>query len=155
MPIAQFTRAFYAMNKVLEDASRELGLGQRAAIVLLILHESDGGPVKTTDLVDTFRKWFVSSENTAAKDVSIAKGELFEKDFVVARRGIHNIQLTDEGRTNAHKLISAIERALDALVADRRDLSLLAAALSTIKLPRKPVRSSELKDFAAPTTKKR
>jgi len=51
MPIAEFTRAFYAMNRVLEDASYKVRLSKRAAGVLLILFETDDGRMKTADLV--------------------------------------------------------------------------------------------------------
>lgn len=96
MPIDQFTRAYFAMNKVLEDASRRLSLGKRAAVVLLILSDAENGQKRTKEVVETFQKWFVSAVHTAAKDVSIAKGELFQKDLIVARHGIRNIELTGQ-----------------------------------------------------------
>jgi hypothetical protein len=137
MPIAQFTRAFYAMNKVLEEVSRDHILGQRAAVVLLILSETDKGQMRTKELVATFQKWFVSGENTAAKDVSIAKGELFQKDLIMARHGIRNVELTEQGVELAAALASAIELALKKLVDGQQDLFIIQEALSTIK-PKMP-----------------
>lgn len=137
MPIEQFTRAFFAMNKVLDDASRELGLGKRAAVVLLILSDATNGQKRTKEVVATFQEWFVSAVNTAAKDVSIAKGELFDRDLIVARHGIRNIQLTSDGWNRAAELISAIERQLENLVTAQQDLVLVRQALSAIQ-PKKP-----------------
>jgi hypothetical protein len=137
MPIAQFTRAYYAMNKVQEDASQALGLGKRAAVVLLILSETDKGRMPTKDLVATFQKWFVSAENTAAKDVSIAKGELFDKDLIMARHGIRNIELTERGSEVATELAGEIERALKNLVERQQDLFVIEGALTAIK-PKMP-----------------
>jgi hypothetical protein len=143
MPITQFTRAYYAMNKVLEDVSRNLSLGQRAAVVLLILSDAEDGQMRTKELVETFQRWFVSGENTAAKDVSIAKGELFQKDLILARHGIRNIELTEAGKERAAELVGAIERSLEKLVDGQQDLVLIQEALSTIKpkLPEKALSS--------------
>jgi hypothetical protein len=137
MPIAQFTRAYYAMNKVLEDASQALGLGKRAAVVLLILSETEEGRMPTRDLVATFQKWFVSAAHTAAKDASIAKGELFQKDLIMARGGIRNVELTERGRDLALQLTGEIERSVKHLVDGQQDLFLIEEALSTIK-PKMP-----------------
>jgi hypothetical protein len=137
MPIAQFARAFYAMNKVLETASQKLSLGKRDAVVLLILADQPDGEMRTKDIVETFQRWFVSEQNTAAKDVSIAKGELFKDDLIMARRGIRNVQLTEKGREKADKLIAMIEHELSTVVDRQRDLVLIQEALSTIK-PKMP-----------------
>jgi hypothetical protein len=137
MPIDQFTRAYFAMNKVLEDASQKLSLSKRAAVVLLILADRPNGEIGTKDLVETFQKWYVSTENTAAKDVSIAKGELFKDDLIMARHGIRNIELTENGRERVLKLVGMIEQALKTVVDGHQDLLLLKEALSTIK-PKMP-----------------
>jgi hypothetical protein len=153
VPIAQFTRAYFAMNKVLDDASQSLGLGKRAAVVVLILLEADNGQMRTKDVVERFQAWYVSGANTAAKDVSIAKGELFEKDLIVARHGIRNIELTSTGRLLAANLVTEIEGELQSLVDNQADLVLIAQALrdlrpskpeealSEIKVPRRPAGS--------------
>jgi len=162
MPIDQFTRAFYAMNKVLEEASQTLQLSKRAAVVLLILSDAEKGEMRTKDLVETFQRWFVSASHTAAKDVSIAKGELFQRDLIMARGGIRNIELTAQGRDQAAGLVAAIERALENLVAGQKDLLLIQAALSTIKpkMPPKPLTPAGFKetgrrrDAAGPGKKK-
>jgi hypothetical protein len=157
MPIDQFTRAYFALHKVLDDASLELGLGRRAAVVLMILSEAPNGQKRTKEVVETFQDWFVSARNTAAKDVSIAKGELFQKDLIVARHGIRNIQLTTNGTNRAAELIAAIERRLENLVATHQDLQIIGDALSAIKpkkaerarssidLPKKPISSARPK----------
>lgn len=159
MPIDDFTRAYFAMNKALEDASRGVGLGKRSAVVLLILSDAANGQKRTKEVVETFQKWFVSAMHTAAKDVSIAKGELFVKDLIVARHGIRNIALTEEGRGRTDELIAAIKRELGKLVTSQSDLLLIGQALaaiepekpkkalSSIVLPKKkPVESSRAKD---------
>lgn len=149
MPIGEFTRAYYAMNRVLEDASSSLQLSKRAAVVLLILYETVDCRMRTSELVRTFQTWDVSKKNSAAKDVAIAKGELFGQDFVMARGGIRNVQLTDEGRGKAEQLIAAIEKALRRVVdGPDKGTSLLRLALSSIEIPKKPVASAELKEYA-------
>jgi hypothetical protein len=140
MPIDQFTRAYYAMNKVLDEVSRSVSLGQRATVVLLILSDADKGQMRTKELVATFQGWFVSGENTAAKDVSIAKGELFDKDLIMARHGIRNVELTEQGAQLATELIAKIEAALENLVDGHRDLVLIQQALSTMK-PKPPAKA--------------
>jgi hypothetical protein len=137
MPIDKLMRAYFALHKVLDEASQDLGLGKRAAVVLMILSTAPKGQKRTKDVVQTFQEWFVSARNTAAKDVSIAKGELFEKDFIVARHGIRNIELTINGTNRAAELIAEIERRLESLVADQKDLQIIGDGLSAIK-PKKP-----------------
>jgi hypothetical protein len=143
MPIADFTRAYYAMNKVLDDASTKAGLSKRAAVLLLILHDAPDR-METADLVRNFESWNVSTSRTAAKDVSIAKGELFQNDLVAARGGIRNIEVTEKGRRRASDLVSAIEQALrDMLDRDSENSLLAKLMLETVpRIPRKPVGSA-------------
>jgi len=143
MSIVEFTRAYYAMNKMLEDASSDQNLSKRAAVVLLILGDGAAHGMKTSDLVETFQTWYVSTGNTAAKDVSIAKGELFKLDLVEARHGIRNIQLTDEGRKRAGRLVETMEHALMAPANAE-----LVSALQTVPLPKKPVARQGIRKLA-------
>lgn len=148
MPIAEFTRAFYAMNRVLEDASYKVRLSKRAAVVLLILFETDDGRMKTADLVRTLQTWNVSTGSTVSKDVSIAKHELFDRDLVMARGGIRNVELTDLGRQRALELVGAIGEALHKLVTNQDSTSLLRRVSESVEIPKKPVNSAELKRLA-------
>ena len=150
MPIGEFTRAFFAMNSVLEDASHGLGLSKRAAVVLLILYESSDGRMKTAELVRTLQAWKVSTGNTVSKDVSIAKGELFEQDLVIARGGIRNIELTAAGRQKAESLIEAIGDAMNKAAAGDDATSLLWRVCETVPVPRKPMNSAEIERLAKP-----
>jgi hypothetical protein len=62
---------------------------------------------------------------------------LFDKDLIMARHGIRNVELTEQGAQMATKLIAKIEAALENLVDGHRDLVLIQQALSTMK-PKPP-----------------
>lgn len=120
------------MNRAFEDAVQSVGLSKRGALALVILSDASGA-MSTADLVTGMQEWLVSSEPSAARDVSLAKSELFEDDLIIARHGIRNIELTAKGIQALDDLRLSVERYLIRLSEKQIDPALVDPALRSIR----------------------
>jgi hypothetical protein len=144
--VALLPELYYAVNRVLEDSAPNLS--RRVAIALWALGHAtkadDVGRYLTTgDLVETFGKWFVVSEDNASSTVSKLKAELFDlHQFIKIEGGKDHIHLTQRGEEAARKMIATAKRTIESTLAalsPEEQCLLLEYAVRMIATQRKPV----------------
>jgi hypothetical protein len=123
---------------ILEEASRNAGLSKREATMLILLRGTEHNSLTTNELGQLFHDWGVSSNATAAKDVSIAKKELFRTGLVIASGSTKNVALTAAGQVAADNLQSAIREGLHR-AGQKSGIGDLVPILQSLQLPGKPV----------------
>ncbi len=127
----------HLLQSVLEEVSDKAGLSKRQAVLLLILHDAKDYRLLTEQLGEEFRRWNVSSSQTAAKDVSLAKAALFRKDLIVARGGTKNVELNESGILAAERLAEAVDEKLSGMTLGPDSPNLLTL-FNGLQVPNKP-----------------
>jgi hypothetical protein len=136
MAVEEFARLYYAMSRILEDASDSLQLSKRAGIVLWLLSESDKNELDNQSLVRNFGLWQVStSRDGASRDVSLANGELANRGWIVIKRGPYRVVLTSDGIKAAEAFLAHVADAVRQLPPPLRDLLGHALGTSSRKEP--------------------
>jgi hypothetical protein len=107
--VALLPELYYAVNKVLEDCTPTFS--KKVGVALWALDASKkadnvGAYLTTSDLVGTFRSWFVVSENNASPEVSKVKNSMFDLGLIKTEGGADHIHLTEKGE-EALRLIKA------------------------------------------------
>ena len=139
MPVEEFSRLYYAMGRVLEDATAKLGLSKKTGIVLWLLSQGDAQGIENRDLVNRFSAWHVSkTPQGASRDVSLANAELDRKGLITIRRNPYRICLSALGTDVSRQLSSALKQAtatIDVLPEQRELLTTLVVG----RTPRRPI----------------
>jgi hypothetical protein len=92
---------YYGVKRLLEECTGTR-FSNKVAIVLWALANSPQrdtvGPYLTiSDIVATFRKWFVAPDEGASSVVSKVKKDLFDLDLVKIQGGTDHLHLTEKG----------------------------------------------------------
>ena len=81
-----------------------------------------------SDLVATFREWFVVNKKSASSVVSKVKREMFKADFIMIAGGSDHIHLTEKGTAAARGMIervsAVVRRSVSVLQPEERGLLL-------------------------------
>jgi len=127
--VALLPELYYAVNRILEDCTPHFS--KKVGVALWALGGSKkrddvGQYLTTSDLVTTFREWFVVSENNANSEVSKVKTDLFGRQFIKVEGDRDHVHLTKAGE-DAVRQMHAVARSvlwqtLDALTAQERDV---------------------------------
>jgi hypothetical protein len=105
--VALLPELYYAVNRVLEDCTPQFS--KKVGVALWAL----GGSAKvddvgqyliTSDLVKTFRDWFVVSPESANSQVSKVKTDLFGLQFIKIEGDRDHIHLTPRGEEAVHQM---------------------------------------------------
>lgn len=138
MPIEEFARLYYAMSRVLEEATEPLGVSKRAGIVLLLLSQAPDGSLLNSDLVRKFGAWQLSkTREGASRDVSKANEELDSKGWISIHRGPYRVEITSEGQSAAKAVNDGIGAALARVTVSPQLRSLLESLVLDME-SRKP-----------------
>jgi hypothetical protein len=134
---------YYAVNRVLEDCTPHFS--KKVGVALWAFGASaksdDVGPYLTTsDLVRTFRDWFVVSAESANSEVSKVKTDLFGRQFIKVEGDRDHIHLTSRGEEAAFQMQqiarSVVAQTVRGLSADEcRTLLDFAARMIATKKP--------------------
>lgn len=104
----------YAANRLLEDCTPQFS--KKVGVALWALGGSTksddvGRYLTTSDLVGTFRDWFVVSPDSANSEVSKVKADLFGRQFIKVEGDRDHIHLTPKGE-DAVREMHGIARAV-------------------------------------------
>jgi len=136
---------YYAINRVFEDSTAP-AFSKKVGVVLWILGSSTtadavGKYLTTAELVAKFREWFVVSEKSAGPEVSRAKKELLDDNYIMVVGGNDHLHLTALGEEALRELRTKARESLRTTLVnvhpdDRAQLLAIATRLITAqKLP--------------------
>ena len=146
--VALLPELYYAVNRVLEDCTPHFS--KKVGVALWALGGSTkrddvGQYLTTSDLVTTFRDWFVVSENSANSEVSKVKTDLFGRQYIKIEGDRDHIHLTTHGEDAIRQMRvvarKVVRQTLDALTAQERGV-LLDFANRMIATKKPPTRAS-------------
>src|SRR5262245_51906628 len=101
------THPWRAFTSALEDVSTRLDSSKRSALALWLIADRDAGcGVTTRDLARQFVVMGISTEATAARDVSYCKSELFKRALIERYGKIPLVCLTSKGHQCVTELIA-------------------------------------------------
>jgi hypothetical protein len=152
--IALLPELYYGINRVLEDCTPRFS--KKVGVALWALDASKeedrlGRYLTTSQLVSTFRNWFVVSEGSANSEVSKVKRDLFDLDLIEIRGGIDHIHLNEKGEAAVRELMAKAREVLEITInvlENHEQLFLLNIAQRLIATKKKPpVRDSLQLDF--------
>lgn len=114
MAAEEFAKLFYAMNSILEHATKTLDVSKKAAIVLWLLAESNDGCLKNNALVMRFGNWNTNrTRASASRDVTLANAELDEKKWITMHVSPKRVEISSEGRVAFEKLRASLSGTLN------------------------------------------
>jgi hypothetical protein len=123
MAVTELARIIFALNTIMEKASSAAGLSKRGALALAIL---DALPVMTNKkLQERFVTHSISTPASAAKDVSSAKSELLDKEFIEIGRRTAEFSINAAGREVVMKMYASMGSAIDMIGLDADERALL------------------------------
>jgi hypothetical protein len=138
---------YYAVNKVLEDCTSP-DLSKKSGVVLWLLasaHRQDqkGDYLTNADLVQRFQEWNVVKPENASSEVTKAKKELFNLDYIEVSGAPDHIRLNENGKRRAHKMYDAARSIVQETIAvlSARELALLLELANRMISGRKPPES--------------
>jgi hypothetical protein len=139
---------YYAVNRVLEDCTPKFSKKVGVALWALggsLKEDSIGRYVTTSDLVKTFRDWFVVSADSANSEVSKVKTDLFGRQFIKIEGDRDHIHLTQSGQEAVRQMHavarSVVRQTLAALTTDECKV-LLNLAQRMIATKKPPIQES-------------
>src|SRR5580693_5217382 len=106
---------YYAVNRVLEDCTPHFS--KKVGVALWALSGSQrfdslGSYLTTSDLVTTFREWFVVSESSAGPEVSKVKSALLDLQYIKIEGGADHIHLNEKGAGAVRDMFTIARRVL-------------------------------------------
>jgi hypothetical protein len=120
---------FYGVNRIMEDSAPLLSSGEngprvsRKVVVALwalraaTLSDSTGRYLTTSDLVATFRDWFVVSEDNASSFVSKVKTKMFDDhQYISIQGGRDHIHLTEKGEAALAQMVDSAKRIIESAI---------------------------------------
>ncbi len=115
MAATELARMLFATNAVLDKAASAIGLSKRAALALAIMSQEgrEGGALSNQELQDRFVQHKISTELSAKKDASAAKGELLKAKHIEIQGRVAVFAMTEQGKATLKHMYEVMTRVID------------------------------------------
>lgn len=120
MAATELARMISAANTVLDEAASAIGLSKRAALALAIMSQEgrEGGSLSNQELQDRFVQHRISSELSAKKDASAAKGELLKAKHIEIQGRVAVFAMTEHGKVTLERMYDVMTQVIDGIGLD-------------------------------------